>query len=73
MPTRHRCTKHEQVKEIKCYYGENIILVHYAFILGHICYVFTRGIGLYEQVLLSYNSKSLHFFFPRPMYFALKL
>lgn len=36
LPTRHRCIKDEQVKEIKCYYGENIIFVHYAFTLGHI-------------------------------------
>ena len=36
LPTRHRCIKDKQVKQIKCYCGKNVIFVHYAFTLGDI-------------------------------------
>lgn len=36
LPTRHRCVRDEQVRGIKCYRGEHIICVHYAYTLGQI-------------------------------------
>lgn len=36
LPARHRCVRDEQVRGIKCYCGEHIIFVHYAYTLGQI-------------------------------------